>query len=234
ETVEGWANSAGDSASAAGQSEAKAKEYRDAACSAASSTADELRGDLSSIASEASRSASRAKTSETNAATHEANSLSAAERAEFAAEETIQQVEGDFATRNYVDNQAGAKFVGYAGSGNSLLRTDENGKIVVSTESISGDLDVVNKRYVDSASFARGTLTASHNLDAMADKKYAGAWQVTSTPVAESLGVPSPGFGTLIVFWAAGLSEPYYTATQWWVPAASGDMYKRSIISRGS
>src|SRR5699024_4581534 len=103
ETVEGWANSARDSASAAGQSETKAKEYRDAAFSAASSTADELRGDLSSIASEASRSASRAKTSETNAATHEANSLSAAARAEFAAEETIQQVEGDFATRNYVD-----------------------------------------------------------------------------------------------------------------------------------
>ena len=103
ETVEGWANSARDSASTAAQSETKAKEYRDAAFSAASSTADELRGDLSSIASEASRSASRAKTSETNAATHEANSLSAAERAEFAAEETIQQVEGDFATRNYVD-----------------------------------------------------------------------------------------------------------------------------------
>ena len=103
ETVEGWADSARDSASTAAQSETKAKEYRDAAFSAASSTADELRGDLSSIASEASRSASRAKTSETNAATHEANSLSAAERAEFAAEETIQQVEGDFATRNYVD-----------------------------------------------------------------------------------------------------------------------------------
>ena len=43
--------------------------------------------------------------SETNAATHEVNSLSAAERAEFAAEETIQQVEGDFATRNYADSK---------------------------------------------------------------------------------------------------------------------------------
>ena len=86
----------------------------------------------------------------------------------------------------------------------------------------------------DSSPFARGELTASDNLDAMADKQYAGAWQVTSTPVAESLGVPSPGFGTVIVFWAAGSSEPYYTATQWWVPAASGDMYKRSIVSRGS
>src|SRR5699024_2649621 len=52
----------------------------------------------------AKASENAAKQSETNAATHEANSLSAAERAEFAAEETIQQVEGDFATRNYVDN----------------------------------------------------------------------------------------------------------------------------------
>ena len=110
ETVEDWVDSARDSASAAAQSETKAKEYRDAALSAASSAADELRGDLINIAGEASshatessRSAARAKTSETNAATHEANSLSAAERAEFAAEETIQQVDGDFATRNYVD-----------------------------------------------------------------------------------------------------------------------------------
>ena len=44
-----------------------------------------------------------AKTSETNSKNHEANSLTYAKRAEFAAEETIQQVEGDFATRNYVD-----------------------------------------------------------------------------------------------------------------------------------
>ena len=58
----------------------------------------------SAAASSASTSASKAKVSETNAAAHEANSLSAAERAEFAAEETIQQVEGDFATRNYVDD----------------------------------------------------------------------------------------------------------------------------------
>lgn len=36
-------------------------------------------------------------------------SLSAADRAEFAANETIQQVEGDFATRNYVDNAAWSK-----------------------------------------------------------------------------------------------------------------------------
>ena len=44
-----------------------------------------------------------AKNSETNSKNHEANSLTYAKRAEFAAEETIQQVEGDFATRNYVD-----------------------------------------------------------------------------------------------------------------------------------
>ena len=110
ETVEGWADSARDSADTAAQSESKAKEYRDAAATAASSAVDDARIELGGIVSDAagyatdsSRSAARAKTSETNAATHEANSLSAAERAEFAAEETIQQVSGDFATRNYVD-----------------------------------------------------------------------------------------------------------------------------------
>ena len=339
EQVEEWADDARNSASSASQSESKAREYRDAAASAASTTVDSVRSELRGVVSEASgyatessRSAARAKTSETNAATHEANSLSAAERAEFAAEETIQQVEGDFATRNYVDSarwqkryltgedqidlfyreeHSGAwrvntpalasalnlptadrgsfqvyhttgaagvytnavqmwlpsgapalwlrtiqtsgtwsdwkeigssadqvgdttKFIGYPDHANKIVRTDENGNLVVSTGTIINDYDVANKAYVDSASFARGTLTASHDLDAMADKKYAGAWQVTSTPVAESLGVPSPGFGTVIVFWAAGSSEPYYTATQWWVPAASGDMYKRSIVSRGS
>ena len=113
ETVEGWANSARDSASAAEQSASKSKEYRDTAASAASTTADSIRSELRGISNEASgyatdasMSAARAKTSETNAATHEASSLSAAERAEFAAEETIQQVEGDFATRNYVDQRA--------------------------------------------------------------------------------------------------------------------------------
>ena len=59
----------------------------------------------SAAASSTSTSASKAKVSETNAAMHEVNSLSAAERAEFAAEETIQQVEGDFATRNYADSK---------------------------------------------------------------------------------------------------------------------------------
>ena len=63
----------------------------------------------SAAASLASTSASKAKISETNAATHEVNSLSAAERAEFAAEETIQQVSGDFATRNYVDGKSWSK-----------------------------------------------------------------------------------------------------------------------------
>lgn len=61
-----------------------------------------------SISSESALdSASEAKESETNSAIYEAHSLSAAERAEFAAEETIQQVEGDFATRNYVDTATG-------------------------------------------------------------------------------------------------------------------------------
>ena len=110
EQVEGWADDARNSASSASSSESKAKEYRDSAATAATSAVNNARIELGNIvsdaagyATESSRSAARAKTSETNAATHEANSLSAAERAEFAAEETIQQVEGDFATRNYAD-----------------------------------------------------------------------------------------------------------------------------------
>src|SRR5699024_3595554 len=123
-----------DSASAAGQSETKAKEYRDAAFSAADSTSDAIRSELTSIATDASRSASRAKTSETNAATHEANSLSAAERAEFAAEETIQQVEGDFATRNYVDTAtANSSYIGYTSNANRLASLDDQGKMRVLT-----------------------------------------------------------------------------------------------------
>src|SRR5699024_729896 len=59
-----------------------------------------------------------AKTHESNAKNHEANSLSYAKRAEFAAEETIQQVEGDFATRNYVDETK--YFRGYATQSHSL------------------------------------------------------------------------------------------------------------------
>ena len=204
---------------AAVQSESNAAASEDAAASSAANAA---------------TSETNAKQSETNAGDYAAVATTAATEAVDAMDSVSDIIGANYATREYVDNQAGSKFVGYASVANSLLRTDENGKIIVSTDTIAGDQDVVNKRYVDSASFARGTLTASHNLDAMADKKYAGAWQVTSTPVAESLGVPSPGFGTLIVFWAAGLSEPYYTATQWWVPAASGDMFKRSIVSRGS
>lgn len=95
------------------QYESSAKQHDANAQSAAeraASEADSVRGELQEYADEAAayadssaRSAAQAKTSETNAKTHEVNSLSAAERAEFAAEETIQQVEGDFATRNYVD-----------------------------------------------------------------------------------------------------------------------------------
>ena len=56
-------------------------------------------------ASSASESASSASAS----AESKDISLYAAQRAEFAAKETIQQVEGDFATRNYVDNAAWSK-----------------------------------------------------------------------------------------------------------------------------
>lgn len=93
------------------QHEIQAGSYKNAtvalaqnASNAAASAADDVREELKDSIQGATESAAAAKTSETNAALHEANSLSAAERAEFAAEETIQQVEGDFATRNYVED----------------------------------------------------------------------------------------------------------------------------------
>ena len=54
-------------------------------------------------ANQSASSASDSASSASDSAAYKDISLSAAERAEFAAEETIQQVEGDFATRNYVD-----------------------------------------------------------------------------------------------------------------------------------
>ena len=57
-----------------------------------------------SSASDSASSASAASSSASDASNYKDISLSAAERAEFAAEETIQQVEGDFATRNYTDS----------------------------------------------------------------------------------------------------------------------------------
>lgn len=75
------------------------------------SSANESRAQAQSIAdsaeefaASASNHAAAAKVYEENAKSHEASSLSAAERAELAAEETVQQIEGNFATRNYVDD----------------------------------------------------------------------------------------------------------------------------------
>ena len=66
----------------------------------AAAAASGVRGELEGFAEEASISADSAADSAREAKTHEIGALSAAERAEFAAEETIQQVEGDFVTRN--------------------------------------------------------------------------------------------------------------------------------------
>ena len=96
-----------------------------AAAGRASSAANNVRGELqefvdgaSDSASSAADSASAAKTSEINAKSHEVDAASSAQRAEFAAEETIQQIEGDFATRNYVDEAK--HFRGYATASHTL------------------------------------------------------------------------------------------------------------------
>ena len=98
------------------QHEIQAGSYKNAtvalaqnASNAAASAADDVREELKVSIQDTVASAAAAKTSETNAALHEEGAKDAAERAEFAAEETIQQVEGDFATRNYVDDAAWSK-----------------------------------------------------------------------------------------------------------------------------
>ena len=76
---------------------------------AANGIRDEISDDLSAsknAATVAEEHADRSALSAHDSSVYKDISLSAAERAEFAAEETIQQVEGDFATRNYVDNKA--------------------------------------------------------------------------------------------------------------------------------
>lgn len=98
------------------QHEIQAGSYKNAtvalaqnASNAAASAADDVREELKVSIQDTVASAAAAKTSETNAALHEEGAKDAAERAEFAATETIQQVEGDFATRNYVDSAAWSK-----------------------------------------------------------------------------------------------------------------------------
>ena len=112
-------NHATAAASNARQSEANAKQSEinskqseidaQSAATQASTAASNVRGELQDIADDAASSAEKAGISQAEAFEHEVNSLAAAERAEFAAEETIQQVEGDFATRNYADSKSWIK-----------------------------------------------------------------------------------------------------------------------------
>lgn len=81
----------------------KSENSAEAAAGEAASTASKARAEFQDIAIYAASAAEQAGVSEENARAHEAKSLSAAERAELAAEETVQQIEGNFATRTYVD-----------------------------------------------------------------------------------------------------------------------------------
>ncbi|MGV0328114.1 polysaccharide deacetylase family protein [Corynebacterium guaraldiae] len=130
-----------------------------------------------------------------------------------------------------ITSEITTKFVGYPEYGSKILRTDEAGKLVLSSGSITNEYDVVNKRYVDSASFVRGKLTADHNLDVMWSAADAGVWQCMESPTAEALGLPEPGIGSLVVLYAAGSAADYYSATQIWVPTRSGKLYTRSRVS---
>lgn len=128
-----------------------------------------------------------------------------------------------------------SKFIGYPNEGDRYLRTDADGKLVVSTNSITEAYDVANKAYADSAaesaSFVRGTLNAGSDLNTLSGKEHTGSWQITSTSIAEELGLPTPGIGSVVVLWAAGKSDPYFSATQLWLPAEGG-VWIRSTSSR--
>ena len=131
-----------------------------------------------------------------------------------------------------ITSEITTKFVGYPEYGSKILRTDEAGKLAISYRSITNEYDVVNKRYVDSASFVRGKLTADHSLDVMWSAADAGVWQCMESPTAEALGLPEPGIGALVILYAAGSSADYYSATQIWVPTRSGKFYTRSRLSK--
>ena len=171
-----------------------------------------------------------------NAATHEANSLSAAERAEFAAEETIQQVEGDFATRNYVDEKTkSTSFVGYEANVGRHLTLDSEGKVTVATNRISRPIDMVNKEYVD------GSLKAiridSGDADSYADERtviiasavYARQWQNLPVELPGYL-VNLPGGIKFQLYYAYGVSPAVYIRTH----LVSGEWTKWSKLGESA
>lgn len=96
--VQAAANKAADSERGAIQAQVRS--------TAAADRAAESESSAKTSETSARGSADRAAESESSAKTSETNALDAAARAEFAAEETIQQVTGDFATRNYTDTLA--------------------------------------------------------------------------------------------------------------------------------
>lgn len=157
------ASNARKSESNAKQSEINSKQSEidaQSAAAQASTAANNVRGELQNFADDAASSAEKAKTSEAGAFEHEVNSLAAAERAEFAAEETIQQVEGDFATRNYADSKAWVKRV--LADGEDLNAVTAPGLYGVPTYSIANSL--VNKPPLEAIQSATLTVTATGDM----------------------------------------------------------------------
>ena len=133
------------------QSELNAKQSETKAQSEAgraASEADNVRGELQSFADSAASSATEAKTAETNSKTHEVNALSSAQRAEFAAEETIQQVEGDFATRNYVDGKVSPSEIPAGTDWNTLTETGGYNRRYNSSNDINAPSEAAGFLYV--------------------------------------------------------------------------------------
>ena len=127
------------------QAESNAKNHEERASLAAADTATEVRNVLQGIAdgaaehvNDAADSAAKAKSSEDAAKAHADNSARDAQRAEFAAEETIQQVEGDFATRNYVDDKTWQR--GNVSASTTSIDQLPNGAHNVESVTVAGNL----------------------------------------------------------------------------------------------
>lgn len=122
-----------------------------------------------------------------------------ADRAEAAAKETIQQIEGDFATRNYVDTAtANTSFLGYVNNAGKLASLDDQGKIHIVTAQVTREQDAASKGYVDGQnSFKSPTRLTSGDIGELRGKDDAGEYVVASVAAAKKItGWPEnqPGY----------------------------------------
>ena len=156
---------------------------------------------INEYVNQAERHALSSKNHEDGSKAHAADSLSYAKRAELAAEETIQQVEGDFATRNYVDTAtANTSILGYGANAGRLASLDDQGKIRVVTSQVKRENDVASKGYADAQHPYRSPIRlTSGNIDELRGADDAHEYIVASAAAAQVItGWPTETPGYLI------------------------------------